>query len=149
MATNERNNLVKWLSDRGISCSGTVGELQARTNRTKLYPSLAEKLRKRQQKTYVFATSLPPINIPPPSAPWCPDETLYPAVTPGMFLKYASQKIEGSIGQQQKAYMMLTSRKIKSVKSLQECNSQFFLRVQIKRSFGEISRQAAWGRIKG
>ena len=141
-ANGVREELAKWLSDRGISCSGTVDELRARVNRTKLYPSLAEKLRNKHAKNIVFGSSLAVTDIPPPSAPWSADESLYPTVTSAMFFKYASQKIEASVGQQQKAYQLLTSRKIQSVKCYKESSDDSYVRACIKKSFGEVSRPA-------
>ena len=45
--------------------------------------------------------------------------------------------MEGAIGQQQKAYSMLTSRKIVSVKSFSQSGEISFVKAQIKKPFGD------------
>ena len=60
-------------------------------------------------------------------------------VTETIFFDYASKKLEGSTGQQQKAYQMLASRKIVSVKTLKESN-KIFIRALIRKSYGFDAR---------
>ena len=131
---------VLWLANRGLSTSGTLQELNMRINRFNLYPSLAEKLRKRREKNFSFGTSLNPTEIPPITATWSTHENIYPAVNVSIFKEYATRKREGSLGQQQKAYSMLTSRKIVSVKTHKSCENIIFLRALIKKSYGEEIR---------
>ena len=80
-----------------------------------------------------------PTNIPPLTAPWTSDDSLYPYITSSMFKKHASNKREGSLGQQQKGYIILTSRKIGTVKALTDFSlpDTLFVRGLIKKSYGE------------
>ena len=50
--------------------------------------------------------------------------------------------MEGAIGQQQKAYSMLTSRKIVSIKSFSQSGEISFVKAQIKKPFGDQIRFA-------
>ena len=75
------------------------------------------------------------------TAAWNSKEELYPRVTATIFKEYASKKWEGSLGQKQKAYSMLTSRKITSIKTLKE-NDNTFVRALIKKSYGTQVRPA-------
>ena len=113
-----------------------------RINRLSLYPSLAEKLRIKREKNFSFGTSLNPVEIPPITAPWSTHENIYPAVSSITFKECATRKREGSLGQQQKAYSMLTSRKIVSVKTHKSSESIIFIRALIKKSYGEQIRPA-------
>ena len=51
------------------------------------------------------------------------------------------KKREGSSGQQHKAYMLLTSRKIVSVKTVM-VNTQLYVKAIIKKSYGEETKTA-------
>ena len=114
----KKKDCIKWLTDHGLSTSGTLDELHIRINKFKLYPSLTEKLKRKAERIFVFKNFLDPTNIPPLTAPWTSDDLLYPYITSSMFKKYASNKREGSLGQLQKGYIILTSRKIVTVKAL-------------------------------
>ena len=96
----------KWLSEHGLACSGKKEELLARIRNYKKYPKLVQKLKLRTKRYGVFASSLNPNDIPPPSPNWSNDHTLYPKVSEELFNGYTSQKKEGSMGQQEKAYRM-------------------------------------------
>ena len=137
-----KTDWILWLANRGLSTTGTLQELQMRINRLHLYPSLAEKLRIKREKNFSFGTSLNPVEIPPITAPWGTHENMYPAVSSTSFKEYATRKREGSLGQQQKAYSMLTSRKIVSVKTHKNSESNIFIRALIKKSYGEQIRPA-------
>ena len=119
---------VLWLANRGLSTSGTLQELNMRINRFNLYPSLAEKLRKKREKNFSFVTSLNPTEIPPITATWNTHENMYPAVNVSIFKEYATKKGKG--GEQQKAYFMLASRNIVSVKTHKSCENMIFLRAK-------------------
>ena len=135
----KKKDCIKWLTDHGLSTSGTLDELYIRINKFKLYPFLTEKLKRKAERIYVFKTFLNPTNIPPLTAPWTSDDSLYPYITSSMFKKYASNKREGSLGQQQKGYIFLTSRKIVAVKALTDFSllDTLFVRGLIKKSYGE------------
>ena len=105
----------------------------------KLYPSLTEKLRKRAESDSIY-TSLNPADIPQMTAAWNSKKEMYPRVTETILKEYASKKREGSLGQQQKAYSMLTSREITSIKTLKE-NDNTFVRAIIKKSYGTQGQQ--------
>ena len=62
-------------------------------------------------------------------------------ITEEIFKIYASKKREGSLGQQQKAYQMLCSRKMVTVKTL-KTNNKTFVRALIKKSYGHDTRPA-------
>ena len=138
---NNKEECVKWLKEHNIGTTGTLQDLQMKIRRFKLYPSLTEKLRKRAESNFSFYTSLNPADIPQMTAAWNSKEELYPRVTATIFKEYASKKREGSLGQQQKAYSMLTSRKITSIKTLKE-NDNTFVRALIKKSYGTQVRPA-------
>ena len=112
----QKKDCIKWLTDHGLSTSGTLDELHIRINKFKLYPSLTEKLIRKAERIFVFKTFLDPTNVPPLTAPWTSDDSLYPFIKSSMFKKYASNKREGSLGQQQKGYIILTSRKMSLLK---------------------------------
>ena len=60
-----------------------------------------------------------------------------------MILAYTSQKKEASLVQQEKAFMMLQSRKRLSVKALaREDNNQTYVKAVIKKSHGTLTRPA-------
>ena len=65
-----KTDCILWLANCGLSTTGTLQELQMRINRLNIYPSLAEKLRKKRKKNCSFDTSLNPAEIPPITAPW-------------------------------------------------------------------------------
>ena len=116
------------------------------TNENKSFKSLSfssrEPQNKEREKNFSFGTSLNPVEFPPITAPWSTHENMYPAVSSTSFKEYATRKREGSLGQQQKAYSMLTSRKIVSVKTHQSSESIIFIRALIKKSYGEQIRLA-------
>ena len=139
---HDKDECVKWLKDRGMSAAGNLNELQMRIRKTLLYPSLSEKLKRRAEKNIIFDTSLNLSDIPPITAAWSSKDELLPSMSSTNFKEYASKKREGSIGQQQKAYCMLTSRKIRCIKSFIEENGDTFVKALIKKSYGSESRPA-------
>ena len=139
---HDKHESVKWLKDRGMSAAGNLNELQMRIRKTLLYPSLSEKLKRRAEKNIIFDTSLNLFNIPPITAAWSSKDELLPSMSSTNFKEYASKKREGSIGQQQKAYCMLTSRKIRCIKTFIEENGDTIVKALIKKSYGSESRPA-------
>ena len=137
-----KDECTKWLAERGLSTSGSVHDLQVRINKTNLYPSLGEKLKRRKNRSFEFDTSLKSHEIPSIKAAWTHEETLYPKVTKCIFQQYASKKTESSMGQQLKAYKMLSSRKIVSVKTCQTGNDESFVKAMIRESYGQHPRPA-------
>ena len=71
------------------------------------------------------------MGVPQISVKWNSSESLYPMVNEAIFKTYCSFKHQGNHGQQEKAFRMLQSRKIVSVKSLQE-NNELFVKAMIK-----------------
>ena len=70
---------------------------------------------------------------------------MYPSVNPTILQhlgEYATLKMEGSLGQQPKAYSMLTSRKIVAVKTHKSSESIVFIRTLIKTYNGKQTRPA-------
>ena len=111
-----KEKAIEWLKNIGLSTSGNKRELIIRINKFKRYPKLVAKLQGRAKQHYAFPCSLDPLSIPPPNASWKDEISMYPKVSNEIFNHYASQKLEGSQGQQEKAFRMLQSRKIKMVK---------------------------------
>ncbi len=132
---------VQWLANHGLGVSGNKKQLNDRIRLYERYPGLVRKLRQRFKYNRKFPCSLDENTIPPLTAPWKADDNILPKVTPFMFSKYASNKREGSLGQQAKAVQMLQSRKIVNVKTLREV-SKTYVRGLIKPSFGNDSRPA-------
>ena len=81
----KKKDCIKWITDHGLSTSGTLDELHIRINKFKLYPSLTEKLKRKAERIFVFKTFLDPTNIPPLTAPWTSDDSLYPYITSSIF----------------------------------------------------------------
>ena len=123
-----KEECITWLSKHGLSTTGTLHQLKIRINKFQLYPSLTQKLKNKTEKNFIFGTSLNPLEIPPVTSAWSCDYSVLSKVTPSVFKDYVSAKREGSIGQQQKAYSMLTSRKIVSVKSFSEPGGILFVK---------------------
>ena len=106
---------TKWLSNHGLSVSGTKHELNNRIQLYQRYPKLVEKYRKRVVYNRTFPCALEYSLIPAITAPWIPDREAWPPVSETVYLSYCTQKREGNVGQQEKAVRMLESRKIVSV----------------------------------
>ena len=102
---------------------------------------MTKKLKTKAENIFSFETSLDPNDIPRKSAPWDSNEHTYPVVTASIFKQYALHKREGRLGQQQKAYSMLTSRKIVSVKTLKVGDGNY-VKALVKKSYGEQMRPA-------
>ena len=140
-----KEKAIEWLKNIGLSTTGNKRELIIRINKYKRYPKLVSKLQGRAKKYYSFSCSLDPLSIPSPTASWQDDVKLYPNVSSDTFIHYASQKREGSQGQQEKAFRMLQSRKIKTIKIIADIENPniFFVKASIKKSHGVQSRPAA------
>jgi len=136
-----KKDCVAWLQQIGQSTSGTVEELRQRIRKFQRYPTLVRTLRDKVKKNYDFPTSLDPVLIPPPSANWRSDDVQYPVVTEDMFKNCMCAKLQGNSEQQQKAYMMLQSRKIASAKILKD-NDNTFVKAMITKSYGHQIRPA-------
>ena len=115
-STYSVKDATKWLSNHGLSVSGTKPELNNRIRLYKRYPKLVEKLHRRNTHNRTFPCALDEATIPPLSAAWIADQSSWPNVSEAMFLRYCAQKREGSIGQQAKAVRMLESRKLSMLK---------------------------------
>ena len=141
-STYSVKDATKWLSNHGLSVSGTKPELNNRIRLYKRYPKLVEKLHRRNTHNRTFPCALDEATIPPLSAAWIADQSSWPNVSEAMFLRYCAQKREGSIGQQAKAVRMLESRKIVNVKTLKVGTTDIFVRALINPSFGSSTRPA-------
>ena len=133
---------TKWLSNHGLSVSGSKQELENRIRLYQRYPNLVKKLAKKAKYNRSFHCSLDESLIPPLTAPWTADAQSWPDVSNQVFLKYCGHKREGNAGQQAKAVRMLESRKVVSVKSLFDEDHGLFVRALINPSFGNNSRPA-------
>ena len=134
-----KEEAAKWLGNLGLAVSGTKKELTVRIIKYLRYPKLINKLKLKASRNYTFKCSLNPLSIPPNLAPWRSDDELYPKMSQAMFEAYITHKKEGSQGQQQKAYRMLQSRKIVSVKIFVD-STQIYVKAMIKKSYGIESR---------
>ena len=105
-----KSQAVNWLASHGLGTSGTKSQLISKVKLYQRYPTLVSNLRKRKCNNYSFRCSLEIQSVPPLTAPWKADEVLLPPITEVMFQNYASQKTEGSIGQQEKAVRIIVSR---------------------------------------
>lgn len=138
-----KEEALEWLRDIGLALHGTKDELINRIKKYIRYPKLVARLRGRAKKCYTFKCSLDPLTIPPPNANWKLNDKLLPKLSQEIFIKYSSQKKEGSQGQQEKAFRMLQSRKIVSVKTLNnEVDSELYVKAMIKKSYGHDARPA-------
>ena len=144
-----KEDAVEWLRNIGQACSGTKDELIIRIKKYLRWPSMLEKFKKKTEDNYSFPCSLGPSNIPPIEASWVSNYELYPKVSTEIFKRYASQKNEGSKGQQDKAFRMLQSRKIISVKVCQDGNSSIFVKAMVKKSYGHVARPAVIHFVNG
>jgi len=137
-----KDQAVSWLKDLGVSTSGTKDELVERIRKFKRYPKLVDKLQRKCKSQYRFPCSLDPLSIPQVNANWQVIDKLLPKITQKSFLEYASQKLEGSQGQQEKAFQMVQSRKIVFVKTYQVDENTSYVKAMIKKSYGHESRPA-------
>ena len=137
-----KEQAVEWLRELGTaSVSGNKDELIKRIQGFMKYPKIVEKLKRKAQWSYTFSTSLDPKSIPPPTSNWQVNDDLLPLVTDKIFTTYTSVKVQGSIGQQEKAYQMFQSRKIVSVKSFPVPErSNVYVQAAVKKSYGTESR---------
>ena len=129
------------LKDIREHASGSTDGIKMKLRKFCLYPKLYERLKLKSQRSYKFKCSLNPLDVPQISAKWNSSETPYPIVNEAIFITYCSFKHQGNHGQQEKAFHMLQSRKIVSVKSLQETN-ELFVKAMIKKSYGTQIRPA-------
>lgn len=137
-----KEEAVKWLSNLGLQVTGSKEELINKIKKYQLYPNLVKKLRSRTSRNRDFQTSLDPLSIPPLTAKWSNDMSTLPNIDKDIFDWYSSQKKEGSRGQQEKAYRMIQSRKIVSVKTLKSFDTCLFVKGTIKKSYGHQARPA-------
>ena len=132
----------KWLSELSLACSGKKDELISRIKSHLKWPKLIQKLKFRTKRQSSFPCSLDSNEIPQPSTSWTLQTSFYLNVSDEIFNAYASLKKEGSMGQQEKAYRMLQSRKIVSVKASKTNTDAIFVKAVISRSYGHKNRPA-------
>eukprot|EP00111_Clytia_hemisphaerica_P012263 TCONS_00036004-protein len=138
-----KEEALEWLKDIGLSSTGSKDELINRIKRFICYPKLVKKLKNKAKRHYKFSSSLNPLEIPPSTAKWSSNHDSYPNITSEQFKSYASQKSEGSQGQQMKAVRMFQSRKIVSVRTIQGLEEgDLFVKAMIKKSYGYETRPA-------
>ena len=136
-----KEKCAEWLTNIGQSSTGTVEELRNRINKFSSYPKLLKRLESKANRHYQFECSLNPLVIPPVTAHWTTSEELFPIVTDDMFRQYCSFKKQGNLGQQEKAFRMLQSRKIVTVKAI-GVSAKTFVKAMIKKSYGKHMRPA-------
>eukprot|EP00111_Clytia_hemisphaerica_P009720 TCONS_00028513-protein len=136
-----KEDASKWLSNLGLAVSGTKEELLTRISGYQKWPKLVEKLKSRTKRYFKFKCSMDPTSIPPPSACWDVKESKYPVISQDIMEHYLSFKKEGNKGQVEKAHRMLQSRKIISVKTLEDQGAKY-VKAMIQKSYGSESRPA-------
>lgn len=102
MNKETKEECITWLTEHGLSTSGTLQELKMRINKFKMYPSLTKKLKVKNEKNFVFTTSLNPLEIPPITTGWSSNYDFLPRINATVFKEYASIKREGAMGQQER-----------------------------------------------
>ena len=144
LVTMTKEQAVEWLRELGtVSVSRNKDELIDRIRGFMKYPKIVEKLKRKAKWSFTFSTSLDPRNIPPPTSNWQVNDDLLPVITESIFTNYTSVKVQGSMGQQEKAYQMFQSRKIVSVKSfLVPDTVEIYVQAAIKKTYGTESRPA-------
>ena len=91
-------------------------------------------------KEFKFKTALSRENIPPPTAGWKFDTSLFPRLTQETIETYQSAKRQGKKGQCRKALRMFQSRRMKSTKVLKE-GEHIFIKANVLKSFSsEVTR---------
>ena len=98
---------------------------------------MVKKLTSKAKCNYSFPCSLDPLTIPSIKAQWRSDNQLVPKISQSIFIKYASQKKEGSQGHQEKAFRML---QIVTVKVFVEDPNSLYVKAMIKKSYDHESR---------
>ena len=79
---------------------------------------------------YSFTTALSRQEIPPPTAGWKCNTSLFPKISEDVLKTYQSNKRQGMIGQYRKAHRMFSSRRMKTIKVFKN-GSQLFVKSSI------------------
>ena len=137
-----REECVEKLKEIGQTAPGNINEMKMKIRKFCLYPKLYHRLKRKAQRSYQFECSLDPLEVPDITAKWSIDESFYPYVNEKIFTKYCSMKHQGNQGQQEKAFRMLHSRKIVSVKTLDLDEKMKYVKAMIKKSYGTEIRPA-------
>ena len=137
-----RDKCIEKLKKIGQHGPRTLEEMKMRLRKFSLYPKLYQRLKLSAQREYKFQCSLDPNEVPSILAKWCLDEEFYPAVNEDIFNACYSFKHQGNKGQQKKTLCMLQTRKIVSVKTLQD-SSGICIPGTIKKSYDTTARPAS------
>ena len=138
-----KEDCIAWLSSIGYSINSTKEELEQKVACFRRFPGIVQKLKSCAEKAYSFPTSLDLKTIPQSTANWKTEEGTFPKVDKRIFTNYASQKRQGSIGQQQKATHMLSESKNCQREEREDPEgSDVLARAMIKKSYGELKRPA-------
>jgi len=86
-------------------------------------------------KKFKFPTSLPRESVPPATAGWKFDVSLFPKIGQGEIDAYQSHKRQGRKGQYRKAYRMFQSRRMKLIKAIQGEGISIYVKASILKSF--------------
>jgi len=100
-----------------LKASGTKSELLQRLLPfIKDDPALLDNRVKNCSAKYSFTTALSRQEIPPPTARWKCNTSLFPKISKDVIKIYQSNKRQGMIGQFRKAHRMFPSRRMKTIK---------------------------------
>ena len=106
-------NLGELCNSLKLKASGTKSELLQRLLPFKDDPALLDNRVKNISVKYSFATALSRKEIPPPTAGWKCNTSLFPKISKDVIKTYQSNKRQGMIGQFRKARRMFSSRRMK------------------------------------
>jgi len=130
----DRDILSKFCAKLQLKTSGTKETLIAR-----LAPlqddTLFDKRVHLIDRQFKFATSLPRESVPPPTACWKFEASLFPKIGQSEIHEYQSQKRQGRQGQYRKAYRMFQSRRMKHIKVLQGEGATKYIKASVLKSF--------------
>ena len=135
-------NLGELCNSLKLKASGTKSELLQRLLPFKDDPALLDNRVKNISVKYSFTTALSRQEIPPPTAGWKCNTSLFPKISKDVIKTYQSNKRQGMIGQFRKAHRMFSSRRMKTIKVFKN-GSQLFVKSSILKSFSsEVTRTA-------
>ena len=98
-------------------------------------------------KKFQFKTSLPRANVPPATACWKFDATLFPKIGQVDIDNYQAHKRQGRKGQYRKAYRMFQSRIMKHIKVLKRDRHIIYVKASVLKSFSSSPYHIKYSRL--
>ena len=135
-------NLGELCNSLKLKASGTKSELLQRLLPFKDDPALLNNRMKNISVKYSFTTALLRQEIPPPTAGWKCNTSLFLKTSKDVIKTYQSNKRQGMIGQFRKPHRMFSPRRMKTIEVFKN-GSQLFVKPSILKSFSsEVTRTA-------